>query len=227
VTDILRPTAQATVCDLLLAAGTAAVSDALDRLGIPGSALGIAPLSPGQRMAGPAYTVRYVPVGANRGTVGDYLDDCLTGQVVVLDNAGRLDCTVWGDILTTVAYDRGLAGTVINGVCRDVHRAAELGYPMYSRGRFMRTGKDRVEVADMGGVVSLGDVQVRPGDLVVGDDDGVVVVAWEKADDVAAIAQEIVAAEARVVESVRSGATLAVARDLSGYHHLQRHSDSR
>jgi 4-hydroxy-4-methyl-2-oxoglutarate aldolase len=227
VTDTLRPTAAPpTVCDLLLASGTAAVSDALDRLGVPGGALGIQPLSPGQRMAGPAFTVRYVPVGASKGTVGDYLDDCLAGQVVVLDNGGRLDCTVWGDILTTVAHERGLAGTAINGVCRDVHRPSELGYPVYSCGRFMRTGKDRVEVAEVGSVVRLGDVQVRPGDLIVGDDDGVLVVPWDRATEAAAIAQQIVNAEIRVLESVRGGATLAVARNLYGYHQLQRHTES-
>jgi 4-hydroxy-4-methyl-2-oxoglutarate aldolase len=225
VTDTLRPAAQAAVCAALLAAGTAAVSDALDRSGLPGSALGIAPLVAGQRMAGPAFTVRYVPVGASRGNVGDYLDDCVAGQVVVLDNGGRMDCTVWGDILTTVAHERGLAGTAINGVCRDVHRPGELGYPVYSKGRFMRTGKDRVEVAEIGGAVALGDVQVRPGDVIVGDDDGVVVVPWDLAHDVAATAGQIVQAETRVLESVRNGATLGSARELHGYHQLQRNAD--
>lgn len=225
VTDTLRQTAGAAVSASLLAAGTAAVSDALDRRGLPGSALGIGPLVAGQRMAGPAFTVRYVPMGVSKGNVGDYLDECEAGQVVVLDNGGRLDCTVWGDILTTVAHERGLAGTAINGVCRDVHRPAALGYPMYSRGRFMRTGKDRVEVADVGGVVTLGDVQVRPGDIVVGDDDGIVVVPWECAVDVAATAQQIVEAEIRVLESVRNGATLGSARSMHGYHELQRPSD--
>lgn len=225
VTDTLRTTAHRQLCADLLAAGTAAISDALDRKGLPGSAFGIAPLAPGQRMAGPAFTVRYVPAGPSKGNVGDYLDDCVEGQVVVLDNGGRLDCTVWGDILTTVAHERGLAGTAINGVCRDVHRPHELGYPVYSKGRFMRTGKDRVEVADVGGIVTLGDVQVRPGDIVVGDDDGIVVVPWDMADDIAAAAAQIVQAENRVLDSVRSGATLGSARELHGYHHLQRNAD--
>ena len=95
----------------------------------------------------------------------------------MLDNGGRTDCTVWGDILTAVAHQRGIAGTVIDGVSRDVRRALELGYPIYSRGRFMRTGKDRVEVAEVGGPVTIGGVQVAPGDLLVGDDDGVVAIA--------------------------------------------------
>src|SRR5262245_31002412 len=144
---------------VLIGAGTATVSDALDKLALLGSALGIAPLAFGQRMVGQAFTVRYVPVGSVRGTVGDYLDECQPGEVVVLDNDGRRDCTVWGDILTTMAHAKGLAGTAINGVCRDVAQPLELGYPIYSRGRFMRTGKDRVQVAEVGGVVTLGDVQ--------------------------------------------------------------------
>ncbi len=98
----------------------------------------------------PAFTVRYVTAGSPPGTVGDYLDDVPPGGVVVLDNGGRTDCTVWGDILTAMADQRGVAGTVIDGVCRDVQRALGLVYPIYSRGRFMRTGKDRVEVSDVG-----------------------------------------------------------------------------
>ncbi len=108
--------------------------------------------------------------------MGDYIDDVPSGSVVVLDNSGRTDCTVWGDILTGVASRRGIAGTVINGVCRDVARARSIGYPVFSRGSYMRTGKDRVEVDRMDVPVSLGEVQVRPGDILVGDGDGVVVI---------------------------------------------------
>ena len=79
---------------------TATISDALDRLGIVGQCLGIAPLDPKFRLAGRAFTLRYRPTGlVERGNVGDYIDDVLAGDIVVLDNAGRLDCTVWGDIL--------------------------------------------------------------------------------------------------------------------------------
>jgi 4-hydroxy-4-methyl-2-oxoglutarate aldolase len=113
---------------------TAVLSDALDRLGLPGSARGLAPLRPGQRMAGRAFTVRYVPAGAERGTVGDYIDQALPGQVIVLDNQGRDDRTVWGDILTGVAHRRGVAGTVIWGVCRDVATARDrYGYHQLQR----------------------------------------------------------------------------------------------
>lgn len=201
---------------------TATVSDALDRLGRLGSLLGLAPLGPGQHLTGRAYTVRYQPAGHPPGTVGDYLDDVPPGGVVVLHNAGRTDCTVWGDILTAVAHQRGVAGTVIDGVCRDVHRALSLGYPVYSRGRFMRTGKDRVEVAETGGTVVIGGVQVRAGDLLVGDEDGVVAVPQDAEEEVLRIAQEIAEREAGILEKALSGATIAQARAEFGYHSLQR-----
>lgn len=223
MSGIGHPADSRATCDELATLGAATVSDALDRLGLPGGALGIVPLGDGQRMAGPAFTVRYVPARpGGAGTVGDYLDDCVAGQVVVLDNGGRLDCTVWGDILTALAFEKGLAGTAIDGVCRDLRRPLDLGYPIYSRGRFMRTGKDRVEVAGVGETVALGGVQVRPDDLLVGDDDGVVVVPSGRAAEVLGAARAIAAAEAGIVEAVRQGQSLAEARARHGYHQLQR-----
>jgi len=201
---------------------TATVSDALDRLRLPGSALGISPLWPGQRMAGRAYTVRYVPAGAEKGTVGDYIDEVAKGSVVVLDNAGRVDRTVWGDILTAFAHNKGIAGTAIFGVCRDTTKARELGYPIYSSGRFMRTGKDRAEVADVQVTVSLGDVQVRPGDIVLGDDDGVVVVPRSREDEVLEAARGIAVSEGRILDDALRGGNLGDARKTHGYHELQR-----
>ena len=206
----------------LAAYSTATVSDALDKLGRPGSMLGLAPLFDGARLCGRAFTVRYVAAGLPPGTVGDYLDDVAPGEVVVLDNGGRVDCTVWGDILTAMAADRNVAGTVIDGVCRDVQRALGIGYPIYSRGRFMRTGKDRVEVAETGGVITLGGVQVAAGDLLVGDDDGVVAIAANAEAEVIGVAREIAAREEAIVADALAGATIAEARARHGYHVLQR-----
>ncbi len=201
---------------------TAEVSDALDWLKLPGSALGIAPVASNHRVLGRAFTVQFGPVDLVPGTVGDFIDVVPAGAVVVLDSAGRTDCTVWGGILSEVATMRGIAGTVINGVCRDTDVAEALNYALYSRGKFMRTGKDRVEVEHTNTPVSLGDVRVRPGDILIGDGDGIVVVPAEREDEVLSIALRTRDAEQAIVESVRSGKTLYEARVENGYHTLQR-----
>lgn len=80
---------------------TPGVSDALDKLGLPGQCLGVMPLGNYSTViVGPAFTVQYVPASVPAGTVGDFIEQVLPGDVVVIDNAGRTDCTVWGDIMT-------------------------------------------------------------------------------------------------------------------------------
>jgi regulator of RNase E activity RraA len=200
---------------------TTALSDALDRFGIAGQCLGIKPLDPRFRLTGRAFTILYGPAGKPPGTVGDYIDDVPPGGVVVLDNGGRENATVWGDILTMVATRRGVAGTVIDGACRDTHLARELGYPIYSRSYSMRTGKDRVQVEAMGGTVNIGDARVNAGDLLRGDADGVLAIPRAHEDEVLKIAEEIDAIEEQIRRSVEAGMTLAEARRQLGYHHLQ------
>ncbi|WP_072803243.1 RraA family protein [Rhodococcoides yunnanense] len=213
--------------DRLLTTSTATLADALDKIGRDGCLLDIVPLADGQRVSGRAFTVRYVAAGNPPGTVGDYLDDVEPGQVVVLDNNARTDCTVWGDILTAIADTKGVAGTVIDGVCRDASRALDLGYPIYSRGRYMRTGKDRVEVAAVQEPVDIAGVKIHPGDLIVGDDDGVVVIPRDIEEEVLRIAAEIDAREDRILAAVLDGASLGEARAQQGYHTLQRKDGAR
>jgi regulator of RNase E activity RraA len=200
---------------------TTSLSDALDRLGIAGQCLNIKPLDSGFRMTGRAYTILYGPAGQPPGTVGDYIDDVEPGRVVVLDNGGRENATVWGDILTWVAHQRGVAGTVIDGACRDTHLARELGYPVFSRSYSMRTGKDRVQVESVNAVVNIGDARVAPGDLLRGDADGVVVLPRAHEEAILAAAEEIDAVEQQIRAAVAEGKTLAEARRQLGYHRLQ------
>ena len=205
------------------ALSNAEISDALDALGLPGSALGLSGVTGEHRVWGTAYTVRFAPIDdAQPGTVGDFIDDVLPGQVIVLDNGGRTDCTVWGGILSQIAQEKGIAGTVINGVCRDSQEAVDCGYPVFSRGVFMRTGKDRVQVEAIGGSVSLGDVRVNAGDLISGDRDGIVVIPATRAREVLDRAVKIHEAENAIIERVKAGKTLAEARRELAYHALQR-----
>src|SRR5271170_4292710 len=122
---------------------TSGLSDAMDRLGIRGQVAGVHAIGTARSLCGPAYTVRYRPVQAIGETVGDFIDDVPAGTVVVIDNQGRSDCTVWGDILTETALGRGVVGTVIDGVCRDARWSERVGYPVYALANWMRTGKDR------------------------------------------------------------------------------------
>ena len=200
---------------------TTSISDALDRVGIAGQCLDIKPLDPRFRLAGRAFTILYGPAGKPSGTVGDYIDDVEPGSVVVLDNGGRSNATVWGDILTWVAHRRGVAGTVIDGACRDTALCRELGYPVYSRSYSMRTGKDRVQVEGVNTVVTIGDARVAPGDLLRGDADGVLVIPRAHEDAVLDAAEEIDAIEQQIRAAVNEGKTLAQARAQLGYHQLQ------
>jgi regulator of RNase E activity RraA len=201
---------------------TPGISDAMDKLGLHGQALGIRPLVDYTKaVVGPAFTVKYVPASNPAGTVGDFIDDVAPGDVVVIDNDGRMDCTVWGDIMTQYAGLRGIAATVIDGVCRDVRRALDDNYPMFSAGRFMRTGKDRVEVESVNTTVAVGTVRVSARDIVVADANGVVIVPRGRSRDVAQTARKIEEVESRIREQISQGQSLGEARAALGYHKLQ------
>ncbi|KAI8714939.1 hypothetical protein NCS52_01000400 [Fusarium sp. LHS14.1] len=202
---------------------TPGVSDALDKLGIPGQAFNIMPLANYQKTTvGPAFTVRYVPASNPPGSVGDFIDDVAPGDFVVIDNSGRTDCTVWGDIMTQYAGLRGIAGTVIDGMCRDVDRAISDNYPVFTAGRWMRTGKDRVQVGGVNESIGVGNVRVSPRDIVVADANGVVIVPRDRAREVAALAKTIEKSEEGIRSMISQGSTIAEAREKLGYHTLQR-----
>jgi 4-hydroxy-4-methyl-2-oxoglutarate aldolase len=201
---------------------TACVSDAMDKLGLAAGCHGIAPICKGTKAAGRAFTIKYRAIGiVERGTVGDFLDDVPAGSFVVIDNAGRTDCTVWGDIMTTFAHHRGIAGTLIDGVCRDVPKIHQLNYPLFSRGYYMMTGKDRVEIESVQQPVSISGRQVRSNDIVLADDSGVVIVPASRAQEILEIAQSIEATEQQILQGIAQGSSLRAVRQQMGYHLLQ------
>lgn len=219
----MKPVASDTAASRAAALDTATISDALDKHGIAGQCLGIKPRDHSFSMTGRAYTVRYGAIDpANPGTVGDYIDGLEAGTVVVLDNGGREDATVWGDILTALAHRKGLAGTVIDGANRDTRLSLTLGYPIFSRSYSMRTGKDRVQVDAEQVPVTIGQARVRPGDLLRGDADGVVVIPHSHELAVIETAEAIQAAEAEIRKRLDAGMSLAEARRDLQYHTLQR-----
>ena len=200
---------------------TPSISDAMDKLKISGGLLGIQPVVDDTYICGQAFTVHYVPCGEVKGTVGDFIDDIEPGEVAVIDNGGRLDCTVWGDIMSYYAVKKGIAGTVIDGVCRDINVIRQLKYPIFSKSVYMVTGKDRVYVDYVNEPVSIAGVQVNPGDLICADNSGVIVVPRTKAAEILKVAHEIEEVEQQILKKIDEGMTLAEARKQTGYHKLQ------
>lgn len=199
----------------------ASVSDAMDKIGVPCGLLGLHPVVAGKHICGRAFTVHYVPNGVVKGNVGDFLDDVKPGEVVVIDNGGRLHCTVWGDIMTFVATKNGVAGTIIDGVCRDIPGIKENDYPIFTKSTYMVTGKDRVTVDYVNKPVAISNVQVCPGDIILADDTGVICIPDAVAERACEIAESIEATEQKIIAEVKAGSTLKEARAKLGYHKLQ------
>lgn len=205
---------------LLREAGTAAVSDALDLLGVDGGLPGLAPLDLASRAAGPAYPVRFEPAGDGEAKAADYIDDVPPGSVVLLAAGGRTTFTVWGGLLSRVAVRRLLAGTVVDGCCRDVDETLRLGYPLWSAGRYMKSGKGRARMVAANEPVVVRGTPVSPGDVVVADASGVLAVPRGLLPDVLEGVRLVTEREARIATDVDAGHRLDEARARHGYHDI-------
>lgn len=199
---------------------SAEISDALDACGVEGALTGINPLAAGLKAIGPAYTVRYAvykekPSGFNNAA--NYIDTVPQGAVLVIDNQGQTDCTVWGAILTEVAQQKKLAGTVVYGAVRDVAELRATHYPLFCKSSTMRSGKNRVFKAEEQGTLTIEGVVINPGDLIFADNNGVLCIPLKMLDDVIHKASNIRRTEQHILAAVRAGKNLAEAREEFGY----------
>jgi 4-hydroxy-4-methyl-2-oxoglutarate aldolase len=126
--------------------------------------------------------------------------------VLVADMGGARDFGYWGEVLTTGAEARGIAGLVIDACVRDCDALAAHGFPVFSTGLAL-TGASKVQPGAIDRPVTVGDVAVEPGDWIVGDVDGVVVVPGDALDDVLAAAHARAAKEAALFDVLRAGGT--------------------
>lgn len=164
----------------------------------------IKPVAPGFRLCGPALTVQSPP-GDNLW-LHRALDIARPGDVLVVSVSGAYEHGYWGEIMTTMAQVRGLAGLVIDGCVRDGALLAQIGFPVFARGLCIRgTGKDYGAIGWLNAPVLIGSVAVQAGDLVVGDGDGVVVVPHARAADVVARSVQREADEAAVLKRLQAG----------------------
>lgn len=181
---------------------TPLISDAMAELSVPGCLLGISCVLPDTLICGEAFTVHYVPCGLDAPSVGTYFDEVKEGQVIVIDNAGRQDCAIWGDITTRVAESRRIAGTVIDGCCRDIKAIRESNYPVFAKGVCMVSGKSLVQVSQTNVLISVAGMRVCPGDLIFGDETGVLCIPASKIQNVLEKAEEIQREEAKILEKL-------------------------
>ena len=161
---------------------------------------------PGGRLAGPALTVRCFP--ADMRAVIRAIDAARPGDVLVIDVGPQERTTTWGGTASLAARKRGLAGCVTNGAVRDVEEMIEVGLPVFATG-VRPQGVLKNHPGWIGIPVAVGGVPVHSGDLVVGDADGVVVVARERLDEVLERATQTERAEADKLKRIGEGESLS------------------
>jgi 4-hydroxy-4-methyl-2-oxoglutarate aldolase len=180
------------------------VSDILDSLGLRGcvAASHLHPVVPGKRIVGPAVTVRSIPE-RKTPTQGYIAKDTIRmstrdiyyiaepGDVFVADFGGNPDVSNMGGQSCTVAMSCGVIGAIVNGAVRDVPSIRELDYPVWARGATPMTGKFRMEAIEINGPVTLYDIAIYPGDLIVADDSGVCAIPPDQVDHVLSKLQSI------------------------------------
>ena len=217
VTDLVTRLKKMDVC---------CVSDALDALGLPGAVGGIGPVWEGARVVGRVRTVKLAegapPAGASPVHLGARaIEACMPGDVIVVDNAGRTGMGGWGGLLSLAASLRGVAGVVVDGACRDVDEAREMGFPAFARAPVCSTARGRVHEFSSGDPVVVSGMPVAPDDIVMADGSGIVFLTAASAAAVVERAEQILARERDMQRALRAG--VAVSDVLGGsYEHMLR-----
>ncbi|PYV30600.1 MAG: dimethylmenaquinone methyltransferase [Acidobacteria bacterium] len=171
-------------------------------------------LSANCRMAGPAVTVRVHT--ADILMVGITLSQCPKGSVLVIDGQGELNTALWGEVTTLAARLKGLQGVVIDGAIRDLYRIHRDKFPVFARAVVPNAGGAQY-AGEINVPVQCGGAIVHPGDWIVGDEDGVVVVPQERLEMVMDAARRLAIVEKKIRKEVGKGKDLAT---LLRYHEL-------
>ncbi|WP_413299915.1 RraA family protein [Bacillus sp. 1P10SD] len=191
---------------------TTNVSDALDVLGLKGSTYGIRPTWEGcKKIVGEAVTVKIIAAGLTKSPnhLGvQAIEVAKQGDVIVIDNSGRLDVSCWGGILANGAKEKRVSGVVIDGACRDLDDFVEADFSVYARGAVVSTARGRITEEATNVMVQFAGVQVRPKDIVLADRSGVVIIPREKLEEVLQKAEELFKKEEEMIKEIRGGASM-------------------
>ena len=206
-TELYKRSSDSTLKDVLLKVSTANISDAMHR---GGNLKEMQVITPGVKMFGRALTVRTYP-GDWAKTV-QAVDTAEPGQVIVID-AGGTGPSVWGELATHGAVQKGIAGVVIHGAIRDIQEIRKLKFPAFAK-LIMSSAGEPKGFGEIGVPVTIGDIKVFSGDYVVGDDDGVVVLPQQNAVEIANRAMSVLEMENRLRKEIDEGSTLAKVTEL-------------
>ena len=211
------------IVERLLKLDTCAVSDGMDRLGLMGATYGVRPMWPCPKIVGRAVTMKIKPVGLDKpkqhlGTLP--IDAAQPGDVIVIDNGGRPDTSCWGGLLALAAKTKGISGVVIDGACRDIDESRDVGFPVYARGAVPMTARGRVMQEAYNQEIEFAGVQVHPGDLVIADGSGVVIIPRSKEEEIVREAEAVAATEARMAEGIRQGMSVLEVLEKLGYEQM-------
>jgi regulator of RNase E activity RraA len=215
--------ARESIVERLLKLDTCAVSDGMDRLSLTGATYGVRPMWSCPKIVGRAVTMKIKPVGLDTskhhlGTLP--IDAAQPGDVIVIDNGGRPDTSCWGGLLALAAKTKGISGVVIDGACRDIDESRDVGFPVYARGAVPMTARGRVMQESYNQEIEFAGVQVHPGDLVIADGSGVIIIPRSREEDVVREAEVVAATEARMAAGIRKGMSVLEVLEKLGYEQM-------
>jgi len=190
---------------------TTNISDALDALGLASGISGILPAFSCPKIFGSAVTVKMCAAGLtpSKSHLGiNAIVSSRKGDIIVIDNGGRKDVSCWGEILSYAAKNKEVSGVVIDGAFRDIDDIRLIGFPVYARGVVPITARKRIMEIETNTMIQCGGVQVRPGDFIMADGSGVVVVPAEKLSDVLKKAEELFDKEQAMIKEIKEGAPI-------------------
>jgi len=202
---------------------SAMVSDSLDAAGLRSQVLErrLAPLAPGSRAFGRAWTIRFEPSAADTsddpyGAAINYISAIQNGEVAVIATTLSNDSAFWGELFSAAAIGAGAAGVITDGNLRDTAKIVGLGFPAFSISRRPIDYRARMRVTETGGTVTLCGVMINVGDIVLADDDGVVVIPQARELEVLTLARNRAASESTVLTELLAGDTLRTVWDRHG-----------